>query len=404
MRSAACLSRFSTTELHLNLVNIGSPAHTRYLKLTAKVKLAPAHDQAKSLLYTLAKANECCDWISKQAWESGTFRQFDLHRRVYREAREKFALSAQVAVRCISKVTDSYKLDRKTMRTFQPTGAIAYDLRILNWNVAEGSVSIWSVAGRLRIPFLAGDPQLALLEYQKGESDLMFRGGVFYLAATCAVPDVKPASGPAMGVDLGIRNTAATSHGTLHSGSARQKFKEKRHKIRASLQSRNNRRARMALRRQSGHERRRITWENHNLSKTIVAEAEGTQSGMIRMERLAGIRQRCKIFNKHTNRMMSGWSFGQLQAFVAYKAERCGIKIEFVDPAYTSQTCATCGVLGVRQGDVFSCSTCGKKHSDVNAAVNIAAGGVARPGRGKPSRTAARCLDISHVESKSPRL
>ena len=312
--------------------------------------------------------------------------------------------SAQVVVRCISKVADSYKLDRKTMRTFQPIGAIAYDLRILNWNVAEGSVSIWSVAGRLRIPFLAGDPQLALLEYQKGESDLMFRGGVFYLAATCAVPDVKPASGPAMGVDLGIRNTAATSHGTLHSGSGRQQFKEKRHKVRASLQSRNNRRARMALRRQSGRERRRITWENHNLSKAIVAEAEGTQSGVIRFERLAGIRQRCKIFNKHTNRMMSGWSFGQLQAFVAYKAERCGIKIEFVDPAYTSQTCATCGVLGVRQGDVFSCSTCGKKHSDVNAAVNIAAGGVARPGRGKPSRTAARCLDISHVESKSPRL
>ena len=59
----------------------------------------------------------------------------------------------------------------------------------------------------------------------------------------------------------------------------------------------------------------------------------------------------------YTNRMMSGWSFGQLQAFVAYKAERCGIKIEYVDPAYTSQTCAQCGALGVRRGDVFSCTT-----------------------------------------------
>jgi hypothetical protein len=58
--------------------------------------------------------------------------------------------------------------------------------------------------------------------------------------------------------------------------------------------------------------------------------------------------------------MMSGWSFGQLQAFVAYKAERCGIRIEYVDPAYTSQTCAQCGALGVRRGDLFSCTTCGK--------------------------------------------
>ena len=124
------------------------------MKLTAKVRLAPTHDQAKSLLYTLAAANECCDWISKRAWESGTFRQFDLHRIVYRETREKFALSAQVVVRCISKVADSYKLDRNTMRTFRPTGAIAYDLRILNWDVTGQAVSIWSVAGRLRIPFL----------------------------------------------------------------------------------------------------------------------------------------------------------------------------------------------------------------------------------------------------------
>ena len=97
------------------------------MKLTAKVKLAPTYDQAKSLLYTVAKANECCDWISERAWAAQEFRQFNLHRLVYRQAREKFALSAQAVVRCISKVADSYKLDKKTMRAFQPTGAIAYD-------------------------------------------------------------------------------------------------------------------------------------------------------------------------------------------------------------------------------------------------------------------------------------
>ena len=367
------------------------------MKLTAQLKLQPTAAQADALRRTRERTNEACDWIGKRAWESETFRQYDLHKLCYRDVRERFGLAAQVTVRAISKVSDAYKLDRDVQRTFRPLGSIAYDARILAF--AESAVSIWSLDGRLPIPFVCGEPQRALLASQKGESDLVFRDGNWYLLATCAIPAASPATGPAMGVDLGIRNTAATSHGTLHAGLARRQFKEKRHKVRASLQSRNNRRARKALRRQSGRERRRITWENHNLSKAIVAEAEGTQSGAIRMERLAGIRRRSKIFNKHTNRMMSGWSFGQLQMFVAYKAERCGIKIEYVDPAYTSQTCAQCGALGVRRGDVFSCTTCGHSHADVQAALNIAAGGVARPGRGKPSRIAAKCKSVSHCEN-----
>jgi putative transposase len=365
--------------------------------LTAQLKLAVTPDQADALRRTLERTNAACDYISQRAWETKTFRQFDLHRLCYRAVRERFGLAAQAAVRAISKAADAYKLDRERRRAFRPLGSIAYDTRILTYRAV--SVSIWSLDGRLSIPFVCGDRQHALLEHQQGESDLVFRDGRWYLLATCAIADAKPTSGPPMGVDLGIRNTAATSHGTLYSGADRQQFKQRRHRVRASLQSRNNRRARKALRRQSGRERRRITWENHNLSKAIVAEAEGTQCGSIRMERLAGIRKRCRIFNKHTNRMMSGWSFGQLQRFVAYKAERCGIKIEYVDPAYTSQTCAQCGALGVRRGDVFSCTTCGNAHADIQAAVNIAAGGVARPDRGKPSRIAARCLAVSHGEN-----
>jgi putative transposase len=368
------------------------------MHLTAQLKLLPSAAQADALSRTLIAFNAACDYISKIAWESKTFRQFDLHKLCYREARQRFGLTAQAAVRAISKVADAYKLDKRVQRGFKPSGAAAYDSRILSYS--ESCVSIWSLDGRLNIPFTCGNRQRILLGTQKGESDLAFVRGQWYLLATCVVPDAEQAGGPAMGVDLGIRNTAATSNGTLKSGADRQRFKETRNKVRASLQSRNNRRARRALRRQAGRERRRISWENHNLSKSIVAEAEGTQCGTIRMERLAGIRQRCKIFNKHTSRMMSGWSFGQLQVFVAYKAERRGIKIEYVEPAYTSQICSKCGVLGIRRGDVFSCTTCGKSHADVNAAVNIARGGVALGAKHrarKPARMTAGCKSVSHI-------
>ena len=374
------------------------------MRLTAQLKLQPTPEQSDALRRTLERANAACNYISECAWASETFRQFDLHKLCYREVRHRFGLAAQVAVRCISKVADGYKLDHRIKRTFRPLSATAYDARILSYS--ESGVSLWSLDGRLAIPFTCGNRQRGLLGSRQGETDLAFVRGEWYLLATCVVPEAPPVTGPPMGVDLGIRNTAATSNGTLHSGAARQQFKQQRHKIRASLQSRNNRRARKALRRQSGRERRRISWENHNLSKAIVTEAEGTPCGTIRMERLAGIRKRCKIWNKHSNRMVAGWSFAQLQAFVAYKAARCGIKMEYVEPAYTSQTCATCGVLGVRRGDVFSCTTCGKVHADSNAAVNVARGGVAQDAKHrarKPARMTARCKSVSHIV-KSRRL
>jgi putative transposase len=203
--------------------------------------------------------------------------------------------------------------------------------------------------------------------------------------------DAEPPGDNTMGVDCGIRNTAATNHGTLHNGQARQQYKAKRANVRASLQSKGTRGARRVLKRLSGRESRHIQHENHVLAKVLVSEAQMHQCGTIRLEKLSGIRARTKVRNKHLNRMVGGWSFGQLQKFVEYKAIRAGIKTEHVNPAYTSKTCSTCGARGVRTQDVFRCTTCGTSHSDINAAVNIAGGGVCRP-----SRINADRVNISH--------
>ena len=80
-------------------------------------------------------------------------------------------------------------------------------------------------------------------------------------------------------------------------------------------------------------------------------------------------------WDKHRNRMVAGWSFYQLQQFVKYKAATYGMTIELINPAYTSQTCHRCLKLGSRQGELFSCKTCGEKHADVNASRVIALGG-----------------------------
>jgi len=159
------------------------------MKLTAKIKLKPTIEQKELLEKTLETANIAANYISAIAWEEKTFRQFSLQKLVYKPVREKFGLSAQMTVRVIGKVSDSYKPDKDTKRTFKLNGSIAYDSRILKYYDEKDLVSIWTINGREKIKYLTGQSQKELLKFQKGESDLVKIGGDFYLFATCDIQD-----------------------------------------------------------------------------------------------------------------------------------------------------------------------------------------------------------------------
>ena len=64
------------------------------------------------MLETMETANAACNAMSDYAWETKTFTAFKLHRAVYHETRQRFPLSAQVVVRCLGKVADTYKSDK----------------------------------------------------------------------------------------------------------------------------------------------------------------------------------------------------------------------------------------------------------------------------------------------------
>ena len=65
------------------------------MKLTVQLKLQPTPAQADALLRTLVRANEACDYISRMAWDTRTFRQFAIHKLAYSDVRETLGLKAQ---------------------------------------------------------------------------------------------------------------------------------------------------------------------------------------------------------------------------------------------------------------------------------------------------------------------
>jgi putative transposase len=117
------------------------------MKLTSQIKLLPTPNQAHALVSTLERANAACNAISTFAWEQRMFGKFDLQKELYYAIKADYGLSAQMVVRCIAKVGDSYKADRDSQRTYRPHGAIAYDDRVLSFNLAAQAVSIWTLSG-----------------------------------------------------------------------------------------------------------------------------------------------------------------------------------------------------------------------------------------------------------------
>lgn len=315
-----------------------------------------------------------CNDILAISLEQKTHGALDLHRLCYNNIREKFSLSANLAIRAIRRVSSSFAKKKKP-RWFRPT-SISYDARIFTFREEDFSISLKTLQGRKRVFLDIGEYQKKALVGQKPTSaTLVRRGKTWYFNISIERQNLS-ITGQAMGIDLGLRNIAYTNTGLSFSGEQRQTFKQKQARVRASLQSKNTKGAKRRLKRLSGYESRRIRHENHILSKQLVEEAKRHNVGIIRMEQLKAIREKTKVWNKHRNRMMAGWSFYQLQQFVEYKAKIAGISVEYVCPAYTSQTCHLCDCLGKRTEDIFNCVTCGKSPADLNAAWMIAKGGV----------------------------
>jgi IS605 OrfB family transposase len=219
------------------------------------------------------------------------------------------------------------------------------------------------------------------------------------------LPEPEPTSGERiMGVDLGIKVPAVVhiigkGHRFVGNGRMQRAKRRQFYAHRKDLQKATQVRA---VRKSQGKERRWMRAINHKLAHQIVSHAHEQGVGTIRMEQLAGIRQRVSQRTARTsrgaigrnrtaanarknNRLIATWTFHQLATFIAYKAERAGIAVEWVDPAHTSQRCPACFRLNTADDRHYVCAECGwTGHRDALGAINISRGNTGTGRHGVP--------------------
>ncbi|WP_244201703.1 RNA-guided endonuclease InsQ/TnpB family protein [Streptomyces diastatochromogenes] len=366
------------------------------MKLVVQVKLLPTPVQTLALEATLRTCNRAATHASQVAFAKNLKDRNGLQKEVYADLKATYGLSAQPAVRAVKKVVDAYatlkanlragnlgppnsKRYRKALSTpvvFRPEAAQPFDDRCLSWQYDARTVSIWTVDGRMKgIRFACSPGQLkTLVQYRKGESDLVCRGGKWFLIATCDIPDPE-AYEPAdwIGVDRGIVNLATTSDGTNHQGRRLGRYRRWQARKRSELQAKQTRSATRRLARRAKREKRHATHVNHKISKEIVSVAQRTARG-IAVEALGGIRERVRL-RRDQRGTLSSWPFHQLGQHLAYKARRAGVPFLEVDARHTSQRCPRCGHTeraNRSDRDHFCCRRCGLAGpADVVAGVNV---------------------------------
>jgi IS605 OrfB family transposase len=360
---------------------------------TASIRLSASPQQDAALRALQHAYADACNRLVPIVREKRVWNRVALHNLAYSMLRSATPLGSQMCCNAIFSVCKAYRAqkalgrirkDREVPAMRFERASVHFDKR--TYSIQGDSVSLYTLDGRIVVPMRMGEYQRRLLSSGKPkEAELVLRKGVWYFNLVIETQDADSVtSGPVVGVDVGENNLAAISLGKVFGGGRLRHERDRYLALRRRLQSNGSQSAKRKLRQVSGKEARRVKHINHETSKAIVAAAVAAGARKIVLEDLTHIRARIKA-GKRMRARLHRWAWRQLQTFVEYKAKACGIAVEYVEPAYTSQTCSSCGGLGKRSKHRFECPHCGlRAHSDLNASRNLA-----RIGSGAPLPRAA---------------
>lgn len=208
------------------------------------------------------------------------------------------------------------------------------------------------------------------------------RAGRWYASLTVErEPTAKPApKRGAVGVDLGVKNLATLSDGTVipnpRALGARLKALRKAQKALS-------RKVKGSVRREKAKERvarlhaRVADVRADTMNKATTMIARNYSVVCIEDLNVAGM-----VKNHHLARSLSDAALGEFRRQLEYKAARTGAALRVVDRWYrSSKTCSNCGVVKAKLSlseRTYKCDNCGASMDrDLNAAINICVAGSA---------------------------
>jgi putative transposase len=188
---------------------------------------------------------------------------------------------------------------------------------------------------------------------------------VFYINLIWFKNVNKKINGVGLGVDIGYKKLIATSNGELLGCdiiNLYNKISNKKQKSKSFKKS--------------------LTHRDNEINR-ICNKLDLSNIKILIIENLKNVKHKSKgKINKNFNNKLQRWSYIKVINKLERVCEVKGIELVKVSPAYTSQTCSSCGNIDKlsRKYELYQCISCGYKiDADINASINIHNRGVYSP-------------------------
>jgi len=336
------------------------------IKLTARFKLKNPPEGLDDLFSTY---REIVNYLITYAFENNVTSFYRLKKETYKTLRREYSkLPSHYLHTACQMATSIYKSYRKRKKKGKAKGKPVFkksvmmlDDHLFKLDLEKGIIKLSTPKERIQLEFYPAKYHGKFRGWKVGQAWLVktpkgvFINVVFSKEVEVGEPKVF------VGVDLNENNvTLSLPNGEFvqiitHEREVRTAYYLKRRRIQRKI--RVGRKRKELLEKYGGRERNRLNDLYHKLANKIVELAE--KYGGIALEDLTEIRASIR-YSAEMNGRLHRWSFRKLQSIIEYKAKLRGVRVVFVNPAYTSSLCPVCGEkLSPNGHRVLKCSNCG---------------------------------------------
>ena len=211
---------------------------------------------------------------------------------------------------------------------------------------------------------------------QQNRTNWVLHVTVEYEIEVAEMPDDPTPVGFDIGESKLLTGCALTENGTpkepfLFDGSRARQLRKEMHTTLKRLQERDC----AEWRRDNRFDHYQNAWTDivEQASRQAVEYTQQFDDPVIVLEDLSYIRERLD-YGAYMNRRLHGWAFARLTDRIEDKAAEAGIPVQFVNHAYTSQTCHACEHIGRRGSQAeFRCTNDGCWLTEYQADINAVA-------------------------------